>query len=77
MATTNITDSHKQNFKAITSGEYDNFVLISCFLEGEPTCAIAAMAEDGEEIRITPMFVALTPGMVLTDHDRCEAGFNE
>lgn len=50
---TNITAEHRAAFEALTSGRFDNFALFSCFIGGEPAAAI----------------VALTPGMVLTDHD--------
>jgi hypothetical protein len=66
---TNITAEHRAAFEALTSGRFDNFALFSCFIGGEPAAAIVAVNRDGEEYTISPLFVALTPGMVLTDHD--------
>jgi len=66
--TTNTPD-HRAAFEALISGEYDNFALFSCFVGGEPASAIVAVNRDGEDYTITPLFVAVTPGMVLTDHD--------
>ena len=67
--TTNITDEHRAAFEALTSGEYSNFALFSCFVAGEPAAAIVAVNRNGEDYTILPLFVAITPGMVLTDHD--------
>lgn len=66
---TNITAEHRATFEALTSGKYDNFALFSCFANGEPAVAIVAINRDGDNYDITPLFVALTPGMNLTDHD--------
>ena len=66
---TNITAEHRAVFEALTSGRFDNFALFSCFVQGEPAAAIVSVNRDGEEYIISPLFVALTPGMVLTDHD--------
>ena len=67
--TTNITADHRAVFNALISGEYGNFALFSCFVGGEPAAAIVAVNRDGPEYLITPLFVAVTPVMVLTDHD--------
>ena len=67
--TTNITAEHRAAFEALISGEYKNFALFSCFIADEPAVAIVAVNRDGEEYTIRPLFVAITPGMVLTDHD--------
>lgn len=69
---TNITKEHQSAFEALTSGEYGNFALFSCFVNGEPTSAIVAINQDGEEYAMSPLFVAVTPGMRLTDHDGVE-----
>ncbi len=66
---TNITDALREHFNALTSGKYRNFALFSCFVNGEPAAAIAAVNQDGEGFRIEPLFVSITPSMVLTDHD--------
>ncbi|MEJ5219849.1 MULTISPECIES: hypothetical protein [Rhodobacterales] len=69
---TNIHPEHISAFEALTSGEHDNFALFSCFLDGEPAVAIVAVTppeiEDGE-YQVTPLFVGVTEGIVLTDHD--------
>ena len=66
---TNITPQHKDAFEAMVSGRYRNFALFSCFVNGEPASAIVAVNRDGEDYTVTPLFVSLTPGMALTDHD--------
>lgn len=71
---TNITAEHRAAFEALTSGDYSNFALFSCFLGAEPAAAIVAVNRDGDEYRIVPLFVAVTPGMVLTDHDGTPCG---
>jgi len=45
--TTNITDDHRAAFEALVSGDYANFALFSCFVNGEPGAAIAAVNRDG------------------------------
>lgn len=69
---TNIRPEHISAFEALTSGEHDNFVRFSCFLDGAPAVAIVAVTppeiEDGE-YQITPLFVGVTKNMVLSDHD--------
>jgi len=68
---TNITKKHRQVFNALTSGEYGNFVLFSCFVNGQPATAITAInqSSDGKNYDITPLFVSITPGMKLVDHE--------
>ena len=66
---TNITAEHRAAFEALTSGHFENFALFSCFVDGEPAAAIVAVNRDGDDYTISPLFVALTPAMVLTDHD--------
>jgi hypothetical protein len=66
---TNITPQHQQAFEAMVSGRYRNFALFSCFVNGEPAAAVVTVNRDGEDYAITPLFVSLTPGMALTDHD--------
>ena len=43
MPVTNITEEHRRAFDALTSGRFDNFCLVSCFVDGEATAAIAAV----------------------------------
>ncbi|RBI76134.1 hypothetical protein DQW77_04425 [Roseovarius sp. TE539] len=71
---THITDSHVSAFEALTSGRYNNFALFSCQVNGEPAAAIVALTPDGDELTITPLFVSVTPDMILTDHDGVPAG---
>lgn len=71
---TNITAKHRDAFAALTSGDYSNFALFSCFANGEPAAAIVAVHEDGDAILITPLFVSVTPGMALSDHDGIALG---
>ena len=67
---TNNTEDVETVFKALTSGEYENFALYSCFVNEEPTAAICAVNHTNEGgFAITPLFVAVTPGMELVDHD--------
>lgn len=70
---TNITSAHRDAFEALTSGAYGNFALFSCFVGGEPAVAIVTVNEDGPGYVITPLFVSVTPGMSLTDHDGAAA----
>lgn len=69
MNATNITADHRQVFDALASGRFNNFALVSCFVNGEPAAAIAAVNRNGDDYTITPLFISVTPGMVLTDHD--------
>jgi hypothetical protein len=66
--TTNITADHRAAFEALTSGDYANFALFSCFVNGEPAAAIVAVNRDGDGYAITPLFVSVT-SLTLTDHD--------
>ncbi|MDE0103042.1 MAG: hypothetical protein OXN89_11740, partial [Bryobacterales bacterium] len=34
MSDTNITAEHRRAFEALTSGRFDNFCLVSCFVDG-------------------------------------------
>ena len=80
MPDTNITEDHRRAFEALTSGRFDNFCLVSCFVDGEATAAIATVtvnppAEDGgePEYLISPLFICPTATMTLTDHEGREA----
>ena len=66
---TNITADQRAVFNALTSGKYDNFALFSCFVNGVPATAIVTVQWDGDEFAVAPLFVSLTPDMLLTDHD--------
>jgi hypothetical protein len=70
---TNITAEHRSAFEALTSGEFSNFALFSCFADGQPAAAICAVTEQAGEYLIRPLFVSVTDTMRLTDHDGREA----
>jgi hypothetical protein len=72
--TTNITADHRAAFEALVSGDYRNFAVFSCFVNGEPAAAIAAVNKDGGNYAITPLFVSVTSSLMLTDHDEPPAG---
>jgi hypothetical protein len=72
--TTNITAEHRAAFEALVSDDYRNFALFSCFVNGEPAAAIVAVNGDGEDYTITPLFVSVTPALLLTDHDGTRSG---
>jgi len=67
--TSNVTAEHRAAFEALTSGDYANFALFSCFVNGDPAAAIVAVNRDGGGYAITPLFVSITPSITLTDHD--------
>jgi len=68
--TTNITKQLKGVFEAVRDPRYTNIALFSCYVNGEATAAIVAVTrDDNGDYLFTPLFVAVTPGMVLTDHD--------
>lgn len=74
---TNIRPDHVSAFEALTSGDYQNFALFSCFVNGAPASAIVAITpptDECGEYLMTPLFVTVTPGMALTDHDGTPAG---
>ena len=59
-------------FEALTSGEHDKFAPFFCFLDGATAVVIVAVMSpevQGGKYHITPLFVGVTEGMVLTDHD--------
>ncbi len=69
---TNIRPEHISAFEALTSGQFDNFALFSCFLGEEPVVAIVAIAprqNENDDYQITPLFVSVTDAMVLTDYE--------
>ena len=73
MPDTNITEDYQRAFEALKSGAYDSFALFSCFCNGKPASAIVSIQPPGvdgeEEHVIHPLFVSVTSGMVLSDHD--------
>ena len=74
---TNIRPDHVSAVEALTSGAHGNFARVSCYSDGARGVAIVAVtppAQAGADYRITPLFVSVTDGMVLTDHDGTEPG---
>ena len=77
MPDTKITEEHRRAFDALTSDRFDHFCLVSCFVDGQATAAIAAATvsppaqdDDGDPGYIfSPLFVCPTPAMTLTDHE--------
>ena len=67
--TTDITTEHRRAFAARRDPAVGNLALSPCFVDGTPSTAIVAIAEDADGFKLTPLFVAVTPDMVLTDHD--------
>ena len=65
----NITADHRAAFEALAAGDYANFALFSCFVNGEPAAAIVAVNRNGDGYAIAPLFVSITPSLTLTDHD--------
>ena len=78
---TNITEQHRHAFEALTSGRYDNFALFSWFIDGSFGAAIVAVnprprvAEEAAEpeYAVQPLFVSVTPVIMIADHDGAEA----
>lgn len=70
MSATNITDEHKRAFDWILHAVEcpHTIALFSCFVDGKPTAAICAVSIDEPDIIIQPLFIAVTPDMVLVDH---------
>lgn len=69
---TNITPEHISTFEALKSGKYQNFALFSCFVDGAPAAAIVAVtapSDESPDYVITPLFVSVTPAMMIADHD--------
>jgi hypothetical protein len=52
--TTNISADHRAAFDALTSGDYPNFALFSCFVNGEPAAAIVAVNGQYYGCRLAP-----------------------
>ena len=58
--TSNITADHRAAFEALTSGDYANFALFSCFVNGEPAAAIVDVNRDVDGYSIKPLLVNIT-----------------
>lgn len=71
--TMHITQQHRDIFTAVTSRQSD-IALLSCFVNGEPTAAIVSVNKGHDGVyRVIPLYVSITPGMTLTDHEGNEA----
>jgi hypothetical protein len=67
---TNITPEMREHFAALTNGPRDDYGLYSCYVNGVPSAAICKVERAGRKgFYITPLFVAVTATMVLTNHD--------
>jgi hypothetical protein len=65
-----ITPGHVRAFQAVRSQLYDNIVLWSCRINGDPGVAIVMVDYPGEDkLAVMPLFVAITPGMEITFED--------
>lgn len=64
----NLTDRHKAAIRLIRSGIVP-IALVSAFVNGEPTAALAIVFPQENDVEIIPEFVAVTPGMEICDHD--------
>lgn len=65
---TNIETWHRSSFKQLASNR-GQFALFSCYVNGEPTAAIVSVERHPGGFDVRPLFVAVTPGMNITDHD--------
>jgi hypothetical protein len=65
----NITPMHKLIFRALTAGPCDDFAMLSCLVNGEDAVAIIAIEQQETSISVMPLFVTLTPSMILTGHE--------
>ena len=78
MPDTNLTEDCKRAFAALRSGDVANVCPFSRFVNGESAAAVSAVTPrpsdtgDADCYRIQPLFVSVTPGMRLADHDGCE-----
>ena len=58
----------KSAFEDLTAQHSEEeWILTSCTVNGEKSAAIAMIRENGENVDIIPIFVGVTPNMVLLD----------
>lgn len=69
MSKTNIKKWHRDLTKPILDSWQHEACLVSCFVDGEPSVALALVEKRGDDYIICPKFVAVTDKMVVTDHD--------
>jgi hypothetical protein len=73
---TNISAKHREVFDALRDPRFVNFALVSCYVNGEPAAAIAAINPNPNEPEmslISPLFVSVTEAMTLSDHEGVQA----
>lgn len=72
---TRITPGHGHILNALIGDSTSNVALLACRVNDEPAVAIVTIErDDGEEFCITPLFVSVTDGMTLTDHEGLTLG---
>ena len=54
-----LTEEQSEMFHAITSGEYDNFVLVSTEFQGQDVAVIAAYEESEDDIVLAPLAILI------------------
>lgn len=65
-----LSDEQIKTFTALTSGQYENFLLMSVLFQGEETAAICALTvlHDAAS-KVTPLYLAVTPKMAMSIQD--------
>ena len=67
---TEVILAYSHAFERLSSGQYDNFRLMPCRVNGEPSLLIIALHPGEDDVIIAqPLFVAITPRMVISDED--------
>lgn len=68
-----LTLRHKLAFSALFHGNHEQFALVPCTLNGEPSAAIVADFGDGNFCGLGLLFIAPTPSMqiVADKNERC------
>lgn len=67
-----ITAAQRAAFRAVTHAATEDprgIALMACFVNGEPSTVICHVEHEDKMVNITPLFVAVTPGMKLVDYD--------
>lgn len=63
-----LTKKLREQYRQLRSlGTHDAFALLACITNGEPGAAICRLEVAGQEYKLTPWFVSVTPGMVVLD----------
>ena len=58
-----ITDADSATFEAVTSGQYGNFALLSCQLDGDPVTVVCALVSAGGTVDVHPLYIAVTDAL--------------